>query len=244
MRKNALYFISGVAILIAVWVAFYITAANEIVVPSPINALKKTFVLFTKGYFYTALLSTLLRVLLAFLFSLVLALLTAVLSYKFNAFSGVLTVIIGALRSLPTLAVLLIILVSVSRTYAPIIVCFLTLFPMLHTAIYGALNGVDKGVIDMLKVYKIPLKKQIFSAYIPSVLPRILLDFTTAISFSLKLIVSAEILANVLGSVGGLLQQASLYNDIEMLFALTIAVTILGIIIEFIGKIAFSRGVK
>ncbi len=240
MRKNSLYFVSGILILIAVWFVFYLSTANEIIVPSPINAIKKTFVLFTKGYFYQALLSTLLRVFIAFLISLILAVFTAILSYKYTAFSSILSVITGALRSLPTLAVLLIILVSVSRNSAPILVCFLTLYPMLHTAIFSSLKEVDKGVVNMLKVYKIPLKKQIFNAYIPTILPRVLLDFSTAISFAIKLIVSAEILANVYGSVGGLLQQSSLYSDTETLFALTIAVCIIGIIVEFIGKTLFD----
>lgn len=244
MKKNSLYFISGILILVAVWVVFYLTVANEIVVPSPINALKKALLLFTQGNFYGVLFSTLLRVLIAFLIALVLACATAFLSYKYSVVSGILSVITGALRSLPTLAVLLIILVSVSRSLAPVIVCLITLFPMLHTSIYSSLRGVEKGVLDMMKVYNIPLKKRIFKVYIPTILPKLLLDFSTAVSFAIKVIVSAEILANVYGSMGGLLQQASLYSDTEMLFALTIAVCVIGIIVEFIGKFAFERRKK
>ncbi|MBE5743848.1 MAG: ABC transporter permease subunit [Clostridiales bacterium] len=240
MKKNSLYFISGIVFLIAVWVCFYLIIGNDYIVPSPIKALENTFILLTEGYFYQALFSTLLRVVIAFLISLILAIFTAILSYKFNAFSTVLSVVNGALRSLPILAVLLIILVSVSRTTAPIIVCFLTLYPMFYTAIFSSLKGVDKGVTDMVKVYKIPVKKQVFKVYLPTILPKVILDFSTAFSFAIKLTVSAEILANVYGSLGGVFEQASLYSDAVMLFALTIAVTILGIIVEFIGKIAFD----
>ena len=240
MKKNSLYFLSGILFLVAVWVVVYLAVANEIIIPSPINAIKKTFILFGEGYFYSALFSTLLRVLLAFFISLILAVITAILSYKFSGVASIFSVVTGALRALPTLAVLLIILVAVSRNFAPVIVCVLTLYPILHTAIFNELCGVDKGVIQMVNAYRLPLTKRVFNVFIPTILPGLILNFTAGISFAIKLIVSAEILANVYGSIGGLLDQASLLSDIELLFAFTIAVCVIGIIVDFIGKIAYE----
>ncbi len=242
MAKKVAYQLSGIAFIFASWLVLYLAVQNSVVIPSPFLSVKEALLLLSEGYFYSALFSTLLRVLIGFIVSLILAVITAVLSYKFKGFAGVFSSVIAVLRSLPTLAVILIILV-ISRTVAPTIVCILTLFPLLHTAIFKAISSVSNELIEMCKVYKVPVKKQIFSLYIPSVFPGLYLDFSSALSFGLKLTVSAEILASVYGSVGGLMMEASLYGARAraMLFALTVIVCLIGIIIEFIGKFIFDR---
>ena len=134
-----------------------------------------------------------------------------------------------------------IILTSVSRSVAPIVVCFLSLFPILYTAFLNAIKGVPSELEEMCLVYKIPLKKRVFSMYIPQMLPKILLDSAGGFSFALKLVVSAEILASVYGSLGGIIQEASIYLLTSRLFALTLAVCLIGIIVEFIGKILSEK---
>jgi NitT/TauT family transport system permease protein len=91
----------------------------------------------------------------------------------------------------------------------------------------------------MCRVYKTPVIKKVRYLYIPSLFPKLYLDFSSAFSFGLKLVVSAEILASVYGSVGGAMQEASMYDTV-MLFALTLVGCVIGIIIEFIGKFAFD----
>lgn len=244
MVKKTAYSLGGILFIFATWLILYITVKNQVVIPSPLKTVKEALLLFTKGYFYSALFKTLLRVVIAFLISFILAVITAVLSCKFSAFAGVFNVVIAVLRSLPTLAILLVILVlSVSRTTAPIAVCFLTLFPLLHTGIYSAISAVSKEQIEMCKVYKVPFKKQVFNLYLPSVLPPLCLDVSSALSFGIKITVSAEILASVYGSIGGLMYEASIYSA-TMLFALALAVCIIGIIVEIIGKFAFEKAGK
>jgi NitT/TauT family transport system permease protein len=239
MGKRLAYSIGGIALVFAVWFIFYITVKNSVIVPSPTFTIKKVGELFTEKFFYSALFSTLLRVVIAFLISAIFAVITASFAYKFNAFANVFGVIVSVMRSLPTLAVLLIILVKVKRTEAPVYVCFLTLFPLLYTAVYSSLKSINTDLEDMCKVYKTPAIKKVRYLYIPSLFPKLYLDFSSAFSFGLKLTVSAEILASVYGSVGGAMQEAAIYDTV-MLFALTLVVCVIGIIIEFIGKFAFD----
>ena len=244
LKNNLLYLISGILVAIVIYLIAYLLCGNEYVLPSPVSVIEETALLFISKSFYEALGGTLLRVLGGFIISFIVAVILAVLARLYPFINGVLSVIVGALRSLPVLAVLLIILTSVSRTVAPIVVCFLSLFPILYTAFINALKGVPSELEEMCSVYKIPLKRRIFSLYIPHVLPRILLDSASGFSFGLKLVVSAEILASVYGSVGGIIKEASLYLLTSRLFALTLAVCLIGIIVEFIGKILSEKTEK
>ena len=240
MVKRVVYSIGGIIFIFAVWFIFYLAVKNQVLIPSPLNSVKEAFFLFTKGHFYKVLFSTLLRVVIAFFISLVLAVLTAIISYKVKGFALFFSSVIAVLRALPTLAIMLILLVLVNRVTAPIIVCFLTLFPLLYTSVYSSLEGVSGEVVEMLNVYKVPLKKRVFGVYIPTVLPKCCLYFSTAFSFGIKVMVSAEILANLYGSLGGFMSEASLYDKTPLLFALAFIVCVIGIIIEFIGKFAFD----
>ena len=242
MAKKLAYSLGGILLVFLAWTILYLLVSNDYVVSSPLKSIKEALLFFGKGYFYSALFSTLLRVFLSFVLSLVLAGVIAVISYRYKTFSNVFGSVVAVLRSLPTLAILLIILVAVNdRSVAPVIVCILTLFPLLFTAIFSSLKGVDRELIEMCKVYKVPKKKQILSLYIPSILPSFCLDFSSALSFALKLVISAEILANVYKSIGGLMVEVNNYSETAMLFALALIVCVIGVIIEFIGKFAFDK---
>lgn len=240
MGKKAVYSIGGTVLVFALWFMLYLSVKNQVVVPSPFKTLKNAVKLLGEGYFYQAVFSTLLRVVIAFLISLIVAIITAVIAYIYKPFAEIFGVVVAFFRSLPTLAVMLIILVAVKRTTAPIIVCFLTLFPLLYTSIYSSLRGVSCDVLEMCKVYKVPVKKQVLCVYLPSSLPKFALDFTSAVSFGIKVTVSAEILASVYGSVGGLMSEASIYADTVTLFSMALILCLIGIIVEFIGKFTFD----
>ncbi len=244
LKNNLLYLLSGVLIAVVIYIIAYFLCGNEYILPNPVMIIKETFALFISPAFYKALGATLLRVLLGFIISFIFALIFAVLAYLYPFFKGVLSVIVGTLRSLPVLAVLLIILTAVSRTVAPIIVCFLSLFPILYTSLLTSLSSVPNELKEMCLVYKTPVKKQVFSMYIPQILPKISLDLAGGISFGLKLTVSAEILASVYISLGGIIKEASLYILTARLFALTLSVCLIGVIVEFIGKILSEKAGK
>ena len=57
-----------------------------------------------------------------------------------------------------------------------------------------------------------------------------------AVSFSLKLVVSAEVICNTNKSLGGLMQTAKTFNlDMATLFALVSLAFLLGLVLELLG---------
>ena len=108
-----------------------------------------------------------------------------------------------------------------------------------HTLNY--LNTIDSKQKDLLKLYNVPLKTQVFSVYLKGYLPLFILELSTLFSFSLKLVVSAEILANVYKSIGGDISNASIYSNVTEMFSLTLIICLIGVIVEFIGKLIHSK---
>ncbi len=236
--KNAAQIVGAFGVLALVWVVAYFAVGNALLVPSFKDCMVAFGNLMTESGFWTALLWSALRVVIAFTISLVLGAVFAVISYLVPAFYRFFSVIVAFLRTVPTLAVLLIVIVWAGAGMAPVIVALLSLFPMLYTAIYAALSGVDGDLVEMSRVYNVPIKKQIFQLYLPAALPYATREAGAALSFALKLVVSAEVLAATYNSLGGMMQEAKIYLDMPLLFALVGVTFLVGAAIELVSSVA------
>ncbi len=233
--KNAIVCVLAVGVLLAFWAIAYFCVGNKLIVPSIPECFRAFLKLLLSSAFYKSFFATLLRVVFAFIFALIFAVILAVLAYLFPYFAKFLTPIVAIVRCVPVLAVLLILLVMTGAGVAPVIVAFLTLFPMLFTAFFTALVGVDKELLEMSRVYKVPLKRQIKSLYLPAIARVGAREGIAAFSLAIKLVVSAEVLAQTAKSLGGQMQEAKVYLDMPYLFALVLAVVAVGILIELFG---------
>ena len=237
--KNVIQTLAAIAFLLAVWFVAYFAVGNELLIPPISDSLKEVGALLVSGGFWKGLLMTLLRALFAFAISFVLAVIFAVIAYLYPSFGSFLSPLVSVLRSMPILAVLLILLSFLNAGQAPIAVAFLSLFPMLYAGILAALSGVDKHLIEISRVHGTPVWRRVTAIYLPLSAPYVLKESAAALSFSLKLIVSAEVLANTAKSLGGMMQDAKVYAEIPQLFALVGVAFFVGLLLETaVGLIA------
>lgn len=240
--KNTIFLsAAGIAFLILVWVIAYFAVGNQYVLPSPWETVGKAGELLGRKAFYVAFLGTLGRACLAFLIAFVLGVGFALIAYLYPTFEKTLRGIVAILRSLPTVAVLLLILLGVSYAFAPVMIGILTLFPLLYTASIAALSSVDRDLIELSNVYRVPLMERVKKLYLPCALPALLCESVAALSFSLKLTVSAEVLAFTYQSLGGLIQEANLAAEAETALLLTLIVCAVGIVLESVGLFLLRR---
>ena len=238
--KNFIQTGVAVAFLLVVWWIAYLSVGNDLLIPPLSDSLKEMGELLGKAAFWRALGGTLLRALIAFAVSFLLAVLFAVVAYLVPWFERFFAPIVSVLRSMPILAVLLILLSFLDAGKAPIAVAFLSLFPMLYVGVLAALSGVDKHLIEVSLACGTPLWRRVTAIYLPLSSPYILKEGAAALSFSLKLIVSAEVLSFTAKSLGGMMQDAKLYSEIPQLFALVAVTFILGLILEILLGILAS----
>lgn len=230
--KNVWQTLAAVVFLIGVWVVAYFSVGNELLVPSFSDSVKECGEVFAKAAFWEGLLHSLERTLFAFSISFLFALIFAIIAYLYPSFSSFFAPIVSALRSMPVMAVLLILLSIGGAAKAPVAVAFMSLFPMLYTGIFAGLSSVDKHLIEVSRVQGTSLFRRVTAIYLPLSSPYILREAGGALSFSLKLVVSAEILAYTARSLGGMLHDARTFSNVPQLFALVTVVFLLGLILE------------
>ena len=240
-NKNALVSLglslAGFAFLWLVWIIAYYAAKNEFLFPSVGDTFRALGqLLFTGGEltrsFYRSLGATFLRTFLAFLISLVCGVGLAALAVSFRGVRAFLAPVVSVLRTLPTLAIVLMLILWTSPSLAPVFVCLLVLLPAVYAASLAAFTNAVGRFGDFARAYKIGRAKRIFALYLPVSLPTLFTEGGAILSMGLKITVSGEVLAATFSSLGGMMQEAQIYLMVPRLFALTLFTILLGFLLE------------
>lgn len=244
---NLLVYPIGAVIVIAlIWQAIYLKGGSEFIFPSLSSTVRKIGEYLLGAYFWQASLNTLLRVVIAFMLAFMLALITGTLAYIFPTVKKILAPFIHIMISAPTVAFMIILnLVAVKRTMSPVIVSLTVIYPTAYASVSAAFSNIDDKLVVMAKMYKVPLKKRIFSFYVPYVMPYIIEQAGTTASFTLKITVSAEIIAYTYKSLGGMINKANQWIETDGVMALTVISVLFALLIEGVIKAAvyfYKRG--
>ncbi|MDR2572615.1 MAG: ABC transporter permease subunit [Oscillospiraceae bacterium] len=235
--KEILFTLLSVAILIAVWWILAETKFKQTgVLPTPIDTIKIIIAQIQKDSFFKAILSTLQRSLISFTISFTIAGILAVLAHLKGFIAYMINPFITLCRSVPTMALVLILLLTVNSYMLPIVVAFLVVFPLCYENMKTAIDETDKRLITMAKVFKIPKHRQIIGIYIPAMLPYVFASIISGFGLNIKVIISAEVMGLPTMSIGHLILSARQSFDFKTSFAWLIIAVILSLICELILK--------
>ena len=100
---------------------------------------------------------------------------------------------------------------------------------------------IDNNYIELAKVYKLGGFKTFFKVKLPFITPALLSTCLTALGFAWKSGIAAEIICRPQTALGTLLNDHKNYFDMPSVFALTVVVAALSIILEIVLKQAVRR---
>jgi NitT/TauT family transport system permease protein len=112
------------------------------------------------------------------------------------------------------------------------LISFLIVFPSIYAATLGALLSVDKGILEMSRVFKVSKKDIALKFCLPSSMPAVFTSMKSNISLNLKIIIASEVLANTVKSMGFEMQAAKLYLQTPLLLAWTLAAVLISFLLE------------
>lgn len=230
--------LSAFAAMWLLWIVAYYSVRNDYVIPAVDDTFKSLFDCLKSGNFWLAMLNTVLRTVLAFIISFLSAVALVAIGAVFKQSNSFIKPFIDVLRTLPTLAIILILLFWTTPAVAPVIVTVLVLFPMIYSQLYTASNGIDAGIKEMADVYNIGKRTRITKIYLPLIMPSVLSQTGSNISLGIKIMISAEVLAGTYRSLGGLMNNARIYVDMPRLAALTLVSVIIGLFIDLLFAVA------
>ncbi len=234
----------AIVALIACWIVAYFILQNEYLLPSPWDTLIAAGGLFAEGAFYLAFLNTFWRVLLAFALSFAMGISVALAATLWGWVRAFVAPIISFFRTLPTMAIMLLLLIWSSPRFAPVIVTFLVLFPIVYSEALASFDGVKEDYSKVFEAYRVPKKRQVSRAYLPLSAPMMLAQTGALLAMGLKVTISAEVLALTYQSMGGMMNEAQLYLQTTRLLALTLVAVALGFVFEGVSALVKKKVVR
>ena len=207
-KKNSkvLFSFLSVAIIVAAWWALAETRFRYTgIIPSPPETLRIIAQEMREDSFSVAVLGTLQRAFISFFISFVVASVLAIAAHYKKSIDHLLNPFIVLCRAMPTVALILILLVTVGSRLLPIVVAFLVVFPLCYENMRAAIAETDSRLITMAKVFNVPKFRQITGIYMPAMMPLIFSSIIAGFGLNLKVVISAEVMGLPAMSIGFLI---------------------------------------
>ena len=220
------------------WIAVWIIAAQAIgeslLLPTPMAVLKRLGELCTLPTFWKTVLTSLGRILygvtVAILLGLLLAVATHFVPFLYTLFYPLITVI----RTTPVASFIILAYLWIDRDTLPSFIAVLMVLPVVWANLHEALGAVDKQLLEMSKAYRFSPWRRFHRIYLPSVAPAFTASCRSSVGLAWKAGVAAEILIVPLVSIGRMLYESKLYLETTDLFAWTVTVILLSLVLELV----------
>ena len=221
------------AFWLGVWGIAALAIGQELFLPSPVDVVICLGKLLFTSEFWAIVVMTISRIVLGTVVAIVagvaLALVTSRSKILYNLFYPMLTIV----KATPVVSFITLVLIWLGSRKLPIFICALMVFPIVWAAVSDGIKAIDKKHLELATVFSFSFKKRVKLIYVPTIAPYFLSACKTSIGLSWKAGVAAEVLAVTPVSTGKELFNARTYYEIPELFAWTLTVIVLSLLIEF-----------
>ena len=217
---------------LSLWQIAAAQLAKPLLLPSPFQVLSRLFELMLSGDFWLFTALSLLRIAAGTAAAIVLGILLAVLCCRFSLADALFSPLLTAVKATPVASFVILVLVWADRNYVPVLISALMVLPVIWANVYAGIKGTDSQLLELAKVYRLPPLRVLRRIYIPSVLPHFRAACRAALGLGWKAGIAAEVLTVPKASMGRMIYESKLYLQTTDLFAWTLAVIMLSLLIE------------
>ncbi|MDO4835609.1 MAG: ABC transporter permease subunit [Clostridia bacterium] len=243
LRKIAKFCVP-IAVYILIWqLLSMLVGSRLLLLPSPLDTLRSMGEIVSSKSGWQSIGMTVVRILSGFLLGCAVGIGFAVLTSHSRVFDWLLRPLRSLIKTTPITSFALILLVSVISGTVPVIVAMIVVIPMIWQTTEEAIKNRDVHLSEMAKIYLSPWKKLRYVT-LPQVLPQFFASASTALGFAWKAVITAEILALPKLGIGRQMQFHKIHVEIPELFAWTLLVILLSVILENALKFALRKAGK
>ena len=205
---------------------------GHLLLASPVSAALRLGELAVTAGFWRAIGWSALRIIGGFLLSCCAASLLAVPASRWRWVRELLSPLVATVKAVPVASFIILALVWLDSRSLSCFIAFLMVFPPVYLGVLEGIRQTDGKLLEMARVFRVPLGRQVRGIYLPAVLPH----FRTAVSLGLGLCWKAGIAAEVIGLPGGSLGErlysAKVYFQTPDLFAWTAVIVAVSVVFE------------
>ncbi len=217
---------------VALWALLSRLVGRELLLPSPLQVLRRFVQLLSSASFWTIVSRSLLRILTGLFASTLLGVLLAALTVRSPLADALLSPLMTLIKSTPVASFIILALIWLGRDVLPLCITGLMVLPVVWANVAAGLRGQDPLLLEMARVYRMPRLRVLRCVTVPSVLPSFRAALRSALGLGWKAGIAAEVLTVPRLSIGRMIYESKLYLETSELFAWTLAVILLSLAIE------------
>ncbi len=222
--------------VLAFWIIIWHIAAVKVdmavLVSSPVEVAERLIELASEKDFYIIILSSVFRILTGFFTAVAVGVVLGIITAKIRILDELISPLLTVIKATPVASFIILALVWLNKETIPSFISFLMVMPILHGNVSEGLKNTPIELIEMTRVYNFSFVNKLTKLYIPSLLPYFTAGFKTSLGLAWKAGVAAEVLAFPKNSIGKQLYEAKTYLETVDVFAWTLTVIIISMILE------------
>ncbi|MCD7889001.1 MAG: ABC transporter permease subunit [Oscillospiraceae bacterium] len=215
-----------------VWQIAATVVGQELLIPTPIAVLKRFCELVVTSDFWIAAGMSLLRIFVGAFIGGLLGIILAALTCRFSIVDMIVSPALRVIRAIPVASFIILVLLWVRKGAVPAVISGLMVMPVMWESVTVGIRSVDPQLLEMADCYGMSWTAKIRRIYLPSVKPNLIGGIRNCVGLAWKSGVAAEVLCLPKNAVGSQVYYSKIYLETPSLFAWTITVVLLSLILE------------
>lgn len=227
--------VNGLPALIFWTAVWYLAAAamdNPLLLPTPLQVLRCLGDLAVTAAFWQTTLVSIGRIGLGVACAVLLGTVLAVLTTKSPLLNTLIAPAMTAMQATPVASFTILMLIWLDRDYVPVLICGMMGLPVVWNSVSSGIRMTDPQLLEMARVYRLPQIQTFRRIWVPSVMPFFRTACISSLGLGWKAGIAAEVLTVPKRSIGRMISESKLYLLTEELFAWTLAVIVLSLLLQ------------
>lgn len=193
----------GIGLFFLLWYILYIaTGKNIYIFPDPGSVLLESFSYFTRPYLYKCIWGSLYRMIIGFSIASILGIILGMIVGNHTKIKYVFNPTMIALRSVPTAALVFLLLMLVGYNNSSMYIVGVIVFPMVYEATVSGYRNIDDKILMAMRVDSNNKFMNNFRIKLPLSMPYIAVGLVSSFALSFKIEIMAEVLTSSSNSYG------------------------------------------
>lgn len=235
MMKKGLISLFSIGILLTSWQLLAMLVNLPALFPSVPGLIQTLAGLIASDTFYQSVAATLLRGITGMLLSFTAAIGTACIFSRNELLYELFRPLLAIMRSVPVISFILLALIFLNPESIPLIIAFLTMFPLLVENLTKGIRCQQKELMQMARQFRIGFYNRLTQVIYPQLKPFLYSGLASASGFGWRAIIMGEVLAQCTLGIGGEMKRAQTFIAVPELMAWTT----IAILISFL----FDKGI-
>ena len=216
----------------AVWYLAAMAMDNPLLLPAPLQVLRCLGNLMLTASFWQTVAVSIGRILLGIICAVFLGCVLAVSTTSCRLLEVLIAPAMTAMQATPVASFTILVLIWMDRDYVPVLICGMMVLPVVWNSVSTGIRVTDPQLLEMAKVYRLSRFQILRRIWVPSVMPFFRTACLNGIGLGWKAGIAAEVLTVPKHSIGRMIADSKLYLMTEELFASTLVVIVLSLLLQ------------